>query len=116
VWIHAAVALLGSCGFTLWWTPRFQYYLPFTEPFSWQDNSLRNMLPALAMLASVGLLTLAVGLVFAFVPYGALAVLPCAAAGLYFAWGRFRRVPGPIAGPTSKSETKTPLRATAKAH
>ena len=116
VWIHAAVALLGSCAFTLWWTPRFQYYLPFTEPFSWQDNSLRNMLPALAMLAGVGLLTLAVGLVFAFVPYGALAVLPCAVAGLYFAWGRFRSVPGPIAGPTSKSETKTPLRATARAH
>jgi len=116
LWMHTAVALLGSCVLTLWWAPRFQYYLPFSEPFSWQDNSLRNMLPALAMLASVGVLTVAVGLIYAFVPYGALALLPCALGGLYFAWRRFRSVPGPVAGPSRKSETETPLRAIAKAH
>jgi hypothetical protein len=107
----AVLACLGLALATgLWFTPRFAYFLPFSEPFAWQDNSLRNLGAALALLGLLGLQVLVTGAVLALVPLGEWALLALSVVLLPVAWRRFRAAPGPI------SAVRPPRKARSAAH
>jgi hypothetical protein len=109
-----SVAVLACLGLALatglWFAPRFAYFLPFSEPFTWQDNSLRNFGAVLALMGLLGMLVLGAGAVLALVPLGEWALLALSGVLLPAAWGRFRAAPGPI------SAARPPRKATSAAH
>ena len=96
-WPHVLAALVCASALMLWWIDRFHFHLPFTEPFAWQDASLRNMPPALALMGATLAATMALGVAYWFLPWSPWAVLPLGVLGCCTGWRRLRLVPGPIA-------------------
>lgn len=109
-----AVAVIASLGVALvtalWCSPRFVFHLPFSEPFSWHDDSMRN-LGAVAPIAAVMVLQMiAVGALYALAPAAEWALLILVALLLPLAWRRFQAIGGPLAA------ARAPKKAKAAAH
>jgi len=95
-WPHVLAALVCASALMLAWIDRFRFHLPFTEPFAWQDASLRNLVPALSLLGATLSGTVALACAYWCLAWSPWVALPLGAAGCIVGWRRLRSVPGPI--------------------
>lgn len=115
-WLHVLAAMVCATAVMLLWIDRFRFHLPFTEPFAWQDASMRNLVPALSMLGATLAATVALGFAYWFLPWSPWAALALGGAGCLAGWRRLRAAPGPLAASRAPAASpRTPAADAARA-